>query len=114
MGRHFFGAAEKRPQGHARRFASRAVFGQLSDQDTQAVQAGVIEEPLLTIEEARHKLHLTSHWAVRRLIRRPKDSLPIRRLGRAIRIHQGELDQWTRRERQGDPQTFAVLRGGRS
>lgn len=106
MARNFFATAQKQ---HQRMPRARPSTAYVLNQITQPREFGHLKDPLLTVEEARDVLGLTSIWAVYRLIR--DHALPIRRLGRAIRIDQGELEQWTRRQRQDERQRFVVVRG---
>lgn len=95
--RHFLQAGQKAVQRRARR-----VDG--GQQGAQAGQVLDLERPLLTVRQAADKLALSSIKGVYHLIE--KRGLPIRRLGRAIRIHEGELDAWTRQRREtGQVQT---------
>jgi excisionase family DNA binding protein len=104
--RRFFAAAQKQHERPVRPIPSPAY---VLDQMTQPREIGHLEDPLLSVEEVRDVLGLGSIQGVYRLIRH--HALPVRRLGRAIRIDQGELEQWTRRQRQDERQRVVVLRG---
>jgi predicted DNA-binding transcriptional regulator AlpA len=89
-----------------RRFFGSAVAHR---QPVPVVEDSPISDgPLLSIEEARDFLNLSSIWAVYRLVRKP--GFPVRRLGRALRFDLAELDQWTRRQR-ADVRPVVLLRG---
>lgn len=112
--RRFFGKAQAQQskqsaaRGRAHQDVSVVAF---ADRRAERVQFDHDERPLLTVEETRVRLGLGSIAAVYRRIHQP-DGIPIRRLGpKTIRIHQGELDQWTRRQRQDERQPIVIFRG---
>lgn len=66
-------------------------------------------DPLLTIEEVRDKLALTSNQCVYRLVRK---GMPVRRLGRALRFDRAEVEQWTKRHQVPERPTLVILPRG--
>lgn len=61
--------------------------------------AAVLEHDLLTVKQVAVRLGLKNEFGVYRAIQ--THNLPIRRIGRAIRICPVELEAWTRRNRSG-------------
>jgi len=108
--RHFFAAGQKRSQ--CVRLGAQHVTRDLHAPHQFAERRHVTDRPLplLTVEEASIRLSVSVR-ALYHLIH--EQGLPVRRLGRAIRIDQGELEEWTRRERQDDMERFPVLVNGR-
>lgn len=107
--RHFFSSGQKAAQVISRRreFAHQSsdTVGPLA----QAAQPGVIARPLLTVAQVQALLGLRSEKAVYNLTYRPVAPLPVRRLGRGLRFDEAEVNAWTLRDRQLDPQVRRAM-----
>ena len=64
-----------------------------------APEPAVLAHDLLTVKQVAVRLGLKNEFGVYRAIQ--THNLPIRRLGRSIRICPVELEAWTRRNRDG-------------
>lgn len=96
--RQFFQASQKAVQ------ALDARGQQAADAVREPAQVSRIDEskPLITAKQAQLQLGLASVFAVYRL--KDHHGLPFRRLGRAVMFHPDEIDLWTKRHRERDPQ----------
>jgi len=107
--RRFFASAEKRPKRQARVRERSIPSTFFVDPDAQTCQAVAVQRVLLTVTEVRSLLNLRTNAAVYWHIEH--SGLPVRRIGRAIRVDQAELDEWTRRDRQDEPRRLVMVRG---
>lgn len=69
----------------------------------------VSDEPLLKVADVRERLNLRTNAAVYWHIE--KNGLPVRRIGRAIRVDRVELDAWARRHQQPVRPAVVFVRG---
>lgn len=108
--RRFFRSAEQRQQRTPRRVVATARVG---DQRAQPAQVVHGQPSLWTVAETRAYLQLSSDRAVYRLVHALKDPLPCRHVGAQLRFDQGEVEQWTRRQRQdqGERPTLVMVKG---
>lgn len=93
--RRYFASGEKRTQ-------LRTTVTSSVDAVDQAAQVREAVEVYLTPEEVQVRLQLPSVKRVYDLIH--QHGLPSRRVGRLLRIEQGEFQAWTKASREGDGQ----------
>lgn len=78
-----------------------------SPAQASAPEPRVLPADLLTVAQVRDRLGLPSIWSVYRHIQH--NNLPIRRLGRSIRVCPVELEAWTRRNREAPARDLQLV-----